>query len=285
MRNWLLPGSMKNLEIYAVIGVFVLGLLVATASQAGETANARVFSGRVAGGAYLVAAPKNIPENKALPILFYYHGYGQSARNIINDKNLRDLASRKGVLLVVPDGLDQSWSNVGAPSEKRDEIAFTQEILRDVRSSWRVDDKRIWASGFSQGGSMAWDVACYMGEEFTAFFPVAGSFWRPHPPSCQTAVNLRHIHGLADTVVPMKGRQIGSRWYQGDVREGIGIWQEANGCNDEVVEQMAEDLDCRIWSGCKSGKTLELCLHQGGHSFKTEWLAQGIEWAEKQTVQ
>ncbi|MCZ4281083.1 hypothetical protein O4H49_09865 [Kiloniella laminariae] len=273
---------MKHLELFVVLGVFALGLLIASISQAETPEDDTLVQKRdVAGGHYLVVLPGNGLVDQAMPVLFYYHGYGQSAESVIKNRNLRALAAHKGVLLVVPDGLNRSWSNVGAPSEKRDEITFTRNILHDLRATWRLDDTRIWASGFSQGGSMVWDVACYTGEEFTAFFPVAGSFWRPHPPSCQTAVNLRHIHGLSDTVVPMKGRQIGSRWYQGDVREGVAIWQDENGCKGEPVEQRLAELVCQVWDNCNSGRVLELCLHPGGHHIKMEWLAQGMEWAEK----
>jgi polyhydroxybutyrate depolymerase len=60
----------------------------------------------------------------------------------------------------------------------------------------------------------------------------------------------------------------------------MAIWEEVNGCDVTPVEISLKDMDCKVWSKCRSGKALELCLHKGGHSVKTEWIADGIDWAE-----
>ena len=177
---------MKPVETLVVIGLLILGLTFATLSQAAPQVEAR----NVTGGRYIVVMPEGIPDGSPLPVLFYYHGYGQSAETVQNNKSLLNLVSNRGVLLVIPDGLGRSWSNVGAPSETRDEIKFTQNVLRDVQANWKIQKDHIWATGFSQGGSMAWDVACYMGSEFSAFFPIAGSFWRPHPVTCLSLIHI-----------------------------------------------------------------------------------------------
>ncbi len=39
-----------------------------------------------------------------------------------------------------------------------------------------------------------------------------------------------HLHGTSDDMVPMAGRSIGARWRQGDVRQGLAILREADGC-------------------------------------------------------
>lgn len=267
---------MKPVETMVVIGLLILGLAFATLSQAAPYVETR----DVSGGRYVAVMPEGVSADGLMPVLFYYHGYGQSAETVKNNKALLKLVSERGILLVIPDGLNRSWSNVGAPSEKRDEIEFTQNVLQDVRANWKIKQGQIWATGFSKGGSMAWDVACYMGNEFSAFFPIAGSFWRPHPVTCEGPVNIRHIHGLSDRVVPMRGRAIGERWHQGDVRQGVAIWEGLNGCEALPTEVSLKDMSCKIWSGCRSGKALELCLHNGGHNVKTEWIARGIDWAE-----
>ena len=77
----------------------------------------------------------------------------------------------------------------------------------------------------------AWHVACFMGGDFAAFAPVAGAFWRPHPEACTGGpVRLLHLHGLADTVVPLEGRPIGDRWHQGDVFEAMAQLRGVDGC-------------------------------------------------------
>ncbi|WP_421779689.1 alpha/beta hydrolase family esterase [Kiloniella litopenaei] len=277
---------MRRIEALVVIALLIGGLFLASLSQAANlkeepgSPDSNVTEIVLDSGRYVIVTPGAQTGEEPYPTLFYYHGYGQSADLVLKNKALLNLASSRGVMLVIPDGLNRSWSNVGAPSERRDEIAFTRDILRDVKSRHEVDEERSWVSGFSQGGSMAWDVACYMGEEFSAFFPIAGSFWRPHPVACDEPVNMRHIHGLSDRVVPMTGRPIGERWHQGDVKIGVGIWKETNRCEANPETVILPDMTCEVWRGCATGKELELCLHSGGHNIKMKWLAQGMDWAE-----
>ncbi len=279
---------MKRIEAFVVVGMLLGGLFLASLSQAAGSqaagqkieTDSRIEEIVLGSGRYVIVMPGSERSETPYPTLFYYHGYGQSADLVLKNNALLKLASARGVMLVIPDGLNRSWSNVGAPSERRDEIAFTKDILKDVQSRHDLDKSRLWASGFSQGGSMAWDVACYMGEEFSAFFPIAGSFWRPHPVTCENPVNIRHIHGLSDRVVPMTGRPIGTRWHQGDVKTGVRIWQETNRCTANSETVSLADMSCEIWRGCATGKELELCLHNGGHNIKIKWLAQGMDWAE-----
>ena len=42
--------------------------------------------------------------------------------------------------------------------------------------------------------------------------PVAGAYWEPLPETCPSGpMSLRHVHGLADPTVPMKGRSFQQR--------------------------------------------------------------------------
>ena len=106
--------------------------------------------------------------------------------------------------------------------------------------------------------------------------------WRPHPEHCPGGpVNLLHTHGTADTVVPMAGRPIRTTFHQGDVREGMALWRDQDACGGAPVRAAsAGDLDCEAWTGCGSGRALELCLHPGGHKIPQGWAGMAFEWAE-----
>ncbi|EDP61816.1 putative polyhydroxybutyrate depolymerase [alpha proteobacterium BAL199] len=190
---------------------------------------------------------------------------------------------RHGVLVIAPDGVEGSWAHQGSPSSRRDENAFLDALLADIARRWPIDPARRWASGFSQGGSMAWHAACYRGRSFTAFFPVAGAFWRPHPASCSGGpVNLLHTHGTADTVVPMAGRPIRQTFHQGDVREGIEFWAAQDGCTAGPARiETVGQLNCEIWSPCAGGREVRLCLHPGGHMIPSDWAEMALTWAER----
>jgi polyhydroxybutyrate depolymerase len=260
------------------IAVLVLFVLAAHAAPLrGESGLYELTS-----GTYRVAVPPGWDGKSRLPLLLYMHGYSQTSADVMGDGELVAAVVGSGVLLVVPDGLDRTWSHVGSPSHARDDLAFLHAVVADARKRWPVDPARIVASGFSQGASMMWDLACHAADGFAAFLPISGDFWLPYPASCDSGpVNLRHIHGMNDTMVPMEGRPIrGGRFIQGDIGKSMAILRQTDRCGEEAdrIEQQGE-LKCWIWSSCASGRRLELCLHGDGHLLNPQFLRDGMDWA------
>ncbi len=235
----------------------------------------------VESGHYMVSVPSGWDGETPLPAAIYFHGWQSTAEAAMANERMRQAFDEIGVLLIVPQGAEKTWSHVGSPTQARDEIAFIDELLADIDERWPIDPDRFWVTGFSQGGSMAWDVACYRGDRFTAFAPFSGTFWDPLPETCPSGpVNLRQVHGFIDNVVPLEGRAIRT-WHQGDVFAGLDILREVNGCRANPTEfEMTDELRCRIWDGCSSGEELRLCLHDGGHGMPEGWVADTWAWVQ-----
>jgi len=171
----------------------------------------------VKGGHYLALPPPQWDGHSPLPATVFFHGWQSSAEAFARDQKFVAQFHARGQLLILPDGLEKTWSHVGSPTQARDELVFMDAVRADMLARWPVDTKRLLVAGFSQGGSMAWDIACYRGADYAAFAPVSGAFWDPLPERCAAPVDLLHTHGMADDVVPMGGRPIGDRWHQGNV--------------------------------------------------------------------
>ena len=228
----------------------------------------------VAGGTYVTAAPPDWDTDTPLGLLVVFHGYGASGDAVLADARLREIAAAHDRLLVAPDGAAnargrRSWAHQGSPSQNRDEPAFVDAVLADVRGRFPVTDAAPVFVGFSQGGSMVWDLACRRGGAFGRYLAVAGGFWEPMPERCASPVGeLVHVHGLDDAVVPLEGRPIGGRWRQADIFAGLARFEAAAGCaaTPDRLEALGA-LHCRRWERCDAGE-LALCLHAGGHSFE-----------------
>jgi len=240
-------------------------------------------------GSYQAVAPPDWDGEAPLGLLLYFHGYASSGASALGNQALLRQASDRNLLLVAPNGIawrsdkPTSWAHVGSPSQARDELAFVDQVMADSAERWPLDRDRFFVSGFSQGGSMAWDIACYRGDDFTGFVPIAGAFWQPLPRDCPAGpILLRHVHGTADTVVPIEGRLIGERWRQGDVMKSMALLRAGNACEATPDHTQTEGrLTCSSWRNCGSGRPLALCLHDGGHSIRAEWVGQGIDWVER----
>lgn len=221
--------------------------------------------------------------------ILFLHGHRGSGLNEIGNEAMLAMADRLGVAFVAPDGLDGTWSFPGAPQAQRDEFAFLAGVAEDVARRFSVPRERMMLSGFSSGGFMTWYTACHDSKLFAGYAPVAGAFWMPLPEACATSIpDLRHVHGTSDPVVPMAGRALGGgRWRQGDVNDSFDVWLRQSGLSRENAEETLEGgLTCRTWrigpetttapgrGQSNQGGPLQLCLHDGGHSVRAEWLEQ-----------
>jgi len=232
-------------------------------------------------GTYRAVVPPGWDGKRPLPVVMYLHGYREDSALITGNSELVAAATSLGALFVVPDGIDQGWSHVGAPRRKRDDIAFLHAVLADVGARWPVNKARVFAAGFSIGGSMVWDLACHGAQGFAAFLPFSGGFWLPYPERCETGpFDLRHTHAVNDHTFPMEGRPLFGQFHQGDVHKGFALLEATDGCDAEPDAKTREGaLDCQTWSHCSSGKQLEMCLHNGDHQIQGGWLRQSVEWA------
>jgi polyhydroxybutyrate depolymerase len=265
--------------VIKIAAMLAAALAASLLAHAPAQAEAPLFS--LPDGTYRSVVPPGWDGMSRLPMLLYMHGYGQSSGEVTGTDDLVASVTSLGVLFVVPDGVAHGWSHVGAPRHNRDDLAFLHEVVADAEKHWPVDPAKIYAAGFSIGGSMVWDLACHAASGFAAFLPVSGAFWLPYPEHCESGpVNLRHVHGLTDTTVPMKGRVLFNQFTQGDVMKGWEILRTTDACAVEPQRTTKEeDLNCQEWAPCASGHALELCLHGDGHDMEPRYLHGGLIWA------
>ena len=126
-------------------------------------------------------------------------------------------------------------------------------------------------------------LACETPGVFTAYAPVAGNFWRPHPERCAGPVKLLHTHGWTDGTVPLEGRPLGAiDIMQGDVFHAMLIWRETNGCTGLKADrfEMTDRFWSRWWTRCDEGTALQLSLFPGGHAVPRGWATLALDWFE-----
>ena len=92
-----------------------------------------------------------------------------------------------------------------AMQQRIDEIAFVAALLDDLQATVAIDRARVYATGISNGGMMAYEVACALADRIAAIAVVAGEMTaldrcRPSRP-----VPVLVIHGSADRNLPIDG--------------------------------------------------------------------------------
>lgn len=226
---------------------------------------------------YRIRMPEGHDGQTPVGAIMFMHGWRGSAAGVMNNGSLGRAVSDLGLALIAPKSYNQDWDIANSPSQVGlYEIDFFDQLLAEVTERYPIDPNRIMATGFSAGGMMTWTLACERGDRFAGFAPIAGTFWAPVPERCPSPpVHLIHVHGTSDTMVPMSGRPI-AQTAQGDVTKALAMFSE-NGGFDGADRYSIDELSCERQTN-PSGKILELCLHDGGHSFRTEYVTRA--WRE-----
>lgn len=243
----------------------------------------------VPGGSYHMMLPDGWDGTSALPVLVFFHGHNASGRMVFRSGGLKESFLNHGYLVIAPNGEGRGsngqlgWA-ARVDSGGRDNVTFTRAVLDDVAARYPVDRARIYAAGFSSGGSMAWMVACYDGANYAGIVSISGALRRPVPANgvCPGGpVRLLQFHGFTDKTVPLEGRGLGN-WHQGDLFESFGILRRTNGCrtNPDSVT-LGDPYRCRVWADSCSAADLKMCLHDGGHGLPPGWAEEARTWLER----
>lgn len=233
-------------------------------------------------GAYHTALPAGWDGHGTLKLLIFLHGYGASGRAMIEEDAIGGAATRLGFLVAAPDGRGKSWGGRGMPPVPgaRDDVAFIHAVLRDVERRWPIDRASVVLGGFSVGGAMTWQVACTAPQGFTAFLPMSGALWLPLPEHCAGPIALSHLHGRADTVVPLEGRVLMQRFHMAAIAQSLAVARRTDRCSAPPRHfTAAGGEDCTDWAGCAAGGAVQFCLHPGGHELGAAWTTAALRWA------
>jgi polyhydroxybutyrate depolymerase len=170
------------------------------------TADGRVRS-------YLVS---DLSNGEPAPLLFVLHGFGGNAQAMSSFTNIENSLDEYDLDAVVvypsgtgaEQGLPQSW-NAGtccpfATFDLVDDVAFFDELIASLIAQYEIDTTRVWVVGHSNGGMMAYRLACELSTRVTAIGVAAGALVID---TCAPArpVSALHVHGELDTVVPLAG--------------------------------------------------------------------------------
>jgi polyhydroxybutyrate depolymerase len=231
---------------------------------------------------YLAHVPKSYDGSRAFPVVLAYHGGGSNAAQMARFTGLNQTANRAGFLAVYPNGTGAlanvlTWNGGNccayAMRNKVDDVGFTRALLDDLARVVKVDPKRVYATGMSNGAIMAYRLASELSDRIAAIAPVAG------PMGTEKCVPRRpvpviHFHGTADEFAPFKGGR-GKKSLSGtesySVEHSIRAWVKANGCKERPVTVELPDrakdgtrATRKTYGGGKGGAEVVLIVIEGG---------------------
>ena len=240
-----------SLRIHLALLAASLGALSCTSSSIrngpeGVTSEQKMY---VAGESrtYLLHIPAHYDTIRRAPLVIVLHGHGERASNFEKYTGMSDKADQEGFIAVYPQALGDpsDWHTAIDGPSRRDDIVFVRNIIDALERKYRIDPRRIYAAGHSNGGIMTYRLASTLSDKLAAVGVTAGSIGmvddrgdtlRIAPPS--HPVSVIHFHGVADPSVPYSG---GPESDGPDnivsVRNTIGFWISADHCDPSKVSR------------------------------------------------
>jgi polyhydroxybutyrate depolymerase len=166
----------------------------------------------------VVALPPGDTRKQRRPLLVLLHGYALPPAYLDEYLGLRELARARGMYLLLPESKTDAvgltyWNATDACCDfdgtNVDDVAALSDVIQATRAALPVDETRIYLIGHSNGGFMAYRMACERGARIAGIAVVAGaSFLDPAACAPGMPVSVLHIHGDADSVISYAGGSV-----------------------------------------------------------------------------
>lgn len=222
---------------------------------------------------YILRVPDNYSNSTPYRLIVAYHWLGGNANQVAAGGNggsteepfygLWPLANNS-TIFVAPEGIDAGWPNTGG----RD-LAFTDEILKQVQGGLCIDNSRIFATGFSYGAGMSNAVACARANVFRGVALYAGA----QLSGCEggtAPIAYFGAHGISDSVLGIaQGRSIRDRMVRNNGCSATNAPEPARGSGTHT---------CTSYQGCRDGYPVRWCAFDGDHNPTEKDRGQSKSW-------
>jgi polyhydroxybutyrate depolymerase len=212
------------------------------------TAGASNDEQTAAGIRYMVKTPVNYNSSIAHPLLMVYAPGGRNRYESEEYMYLTQEATAAGFIVAYADHHTMTPKTI-------EELA---EIPGLIEKKWCIDNKRIFLTGHSDGGTTAMAIAFINGTKHipAAIAPSAmgirGEDLKAY--QCPNPLPVMLMHSSQDTHFPGYGK------------EAIQWWAACNGCDATSLVKDAEG--CVTYRGCKNNVATRYCEGTGTHP---EW--------------
>jgi poly(3-hydroxybutyrate) depolymerase/sugar lactone lactonase YvrE len=179
--------------------------------------------------------------------------------------------------IVYPDGPARHNPSLGIPTtgwqalpgEYDDQdLRFVDALLQQIRASYKVDEQRVFATGFSIGGGFSYLLLTLRPEQFAAIAPVAFPAW----PSLKWAAVPRPVlitQGETDPTGPARGE-----WARDQM-------QRLNGCGTDTMDWARGAV---LSQPCASGQPVIWATHNGAHVWPGDATANIVRFFQAQAL-
>jgi polyhydroxybutyrate depolymerase len=218
--------------------------------------------------------PEGLTDGQSVPLVLVLHGTFMRGEEMAGLTGYSDLADERGFFVAYPDPTDDypGWNAVEA-SDTINDVAFLSGLLDYLVTTYCVDMRRIFAAGFSAGGTMAHTAACR--DARIASIALVSSGFAVDEPICErvSGIPTIEIQGLLDPLIPWFGGRIPlPEFEEAPPVRPVPDWTAniaaQNGCPGDSwqLTQVGDWVVPFEWPGCEAATVLYR-VGNGGHNW------------------
>jgi polyhydroxybutyrate depolymerase len=236
---------------------------------------------------YLAHVPASAVHGAA-PLVIVLHGAGGNGAKALEQGHWVRAAERHGFIVMAPDGSLQyprrrpslisnprTWNSgpeTGSWASQAgiDDVAFIKALIEFWVREGRVDPRRVYVTGFSNGAAMAFRTGAELSERIAAIAPVANALLLPVSQLARP-VSLLLIWGEDDPLNPINGGEVtrgGVRVTRPGGNESWSLWGQLLRCTVQERAKPKRGLTIQTQADCAEGAEAVLYRIDGlGHQW------------------
>ena len=218
----LLRFFLRSLIVIVALGVVLYAYFVYSPAPEVPRLSGKVSEGNIQVGGlkrtYLIYVPQGM--SKGAPLVVIMHGSGQNGARMRTwtGYGFERLADERNFAVVYPDGYEGYWDAcniVGDYSANKlniDDVGFLTAMVDKLAGEIGIDRSRVFATGISRGGHMAFRLALEAPSRFRAVAAIAANVPTPENFKCKPtgkgSSSVMIMNGTKDPLNPFDGGDV-----------------------------------------------------------------------------
>lgn len=284
-------------KIMKKIYLLITGLILSTFTFSQNTISDSIISGSVY-RTYILYIPAIYNSANPVPLVFNLHAYGYRNIDELTYADFRPVADTANFIIALPQGdsvhqvweYNLGWNNFNSVADAANDLNFISNLIDSIKTQYNIDLNRVYSCGYSNGGFMSYDLACYLNSRIAAIASVAGTMITSHDSACNPAhpTPVMEIHGAADSCVTYNGVAAQCLTLQSmqclPIDTLIKHWVDRDNCSTTPVFTNVPNINwldfCTaehyVYDGGTNGSSVELYKVIGGtHTWPGSGLVMG----------
>ena len=209
-----------------------------------------------------------LPQNSSVksPVIFAFHGHGGTMRHAARTFGYQNLWPEAIVVymqglptpgaITDPEGKKNGWQKTSGDQNDRD-LKYFDAVLASLKKERAIDEKRIFATGHSNGGAFTFLLWAERGGTFAAFAPAsATASWSMTKLRPKPAIQFG---GESDKLVRYASQS-----------RTMNYVRKLNGCEETGKEWAKSGALTGTLYPSKAGAPFVSLISPGGHQFPAE---------------